>query len=308
MILLAGLLLAADVSVHGRVYSHYEQALSDSAGFSGFGISRAYLTVKATFPENQHGLTTSIRITQDVARLADLVRAPESSDVSVKNPYDAYLKYAYGKIASKTGFFAIMGQQPHPWVDYETGLWSFRFAQKVFTDRAHLLHSADLGVSLGYENPWVQTQAMLVNGQGYKSSEIDRVPTLGARVSLFPVALGASSLRELGLHAYYQADTGHTTMIGAVSWGLEKNTGLMAQFVSQDDVRGFEAWAWLDVGRIMQTQSFGAVARYEKLESSDYLMAGIFAKPAGGLSLSIDYQAENQGDESVVSLHTQVKF
>ena len=71
--------MAAETTVHGRLYSHWMMDMSDGAeSYNDFGLSRAYVTVKSKLSDY-----TSVRITSDIRNAGGF------------SGYTIILKYAY---------------------------------------------------------------------------------------------------------------------------------------------------------------------------------------------------------------------
>ena len=65
-----------------------------------------------------------------------------------------------------------LGIQQTPWVDFEEGIYRYRFQGTVFSEREGLLSSADAGASFHYTLPsnYGDLHAGLYNGEGYNKA------------------------------------------------------------------------------------------------------------------------------------------
>jgi len=119
----AAALYGAKVKPAGRIFGYYSNTLSDpdstKVGYNEFGISRAYLDLKADFMEANEEETppfqAKAKITYDAEPLNNLVRiTPDPADstppsVSVSGLYAGFLKFAYGEIGAFRGMPASSG-------------------------------------------------------------------------------------------------------------------------------------------------------------------------------------------------------
>jgi len=110
---------------------------------SAFNVARAYLNLTGNISH-----IVSYRITPDVAGLVG------------GQSYPYRLKYAYAQFSlddwitnSRTNWVRF-GQQQTPWVDFEEGIYRYRFQGTVFSERnGQYLSSSDRGASFHYYFP-----------------------------------------------------------------------------------------------------------------------------------------------------------
>jgi len=153
-------------SLDEAMYPRWSDDLSRTPGLNQFEVDRAYVNVRGTL--NRKGV---YRITLDAdrgtsARLVD------------------FLKYAYGGVAFNPRVTLILGLQSTPLIDFEEGIWKYRFVQEVLSDNEGKLTSSDLG--LGAEGtllPQLAYKVLIANGEGYKSAEIDRAKDFDGRLT-----------------------------------------------------------------------------------------------------------------------------
>ena len=339
-------LWAVKVNPGGEVYGYYMQALSNpdttKVGYNEFAIGRAYLTLKADLIEDtSSALKARARVTYDIEKLNSLVSNPGDSTFSAKGTYMGMLKYACCELGAFRGMpgalWIGLGQLTTPWIDYEEGLWGFRGMQKVLVDRVGLMNSADRGISLKYDFPkgFGSLQAIYMNGEGYKTPEVNEFKDMAMRVSAFPLAGMGKATEGLGIHGYYQAgrpDSGmvRNRMFGGVSYSY-RGSGLMFQYLASaedgteaDPLKhgGMSGWARLDMGNLLGTQySFGVVGRYDlydpdvnaENDRQTFILGGAFFNLAKGWTVALDYQTEsleNSGFDpgSTMYLHVIGKF
>jgi hypothetical protein len=125
------------------------------------------------------------------------------------------LKYAYGQInfdewAGKGAWLRI-GANQTPFVDYEEGIYRYRFQGKVFTDAEGFLTSSDYGLSGHYNLPsnYGDLHIGIYNGEGYTSladaNGANDQKAFQARFSLRP-APAVPVLKGLRVTAFYDGD------------------------------------------------------------------------------------------------------
>jgi hypothetical protein len=169
---------------------------------NSFNVSRAYINVNANI---SHLLAA--RITPDIVRESD----GSGTNTSVNGSYVFRLKYAYGQVNfdewTGKGSWMRLGLQTTPWVDYEEGIYRYRFQGPTFVDREGFLTSSDNALSLHYNLPsnYGDFHVGVYNGEGYSKAEANDQKAIQARFSLRP-APGVPVLKGLRVSAFYDAD------------------------------------------------------------------------------------------------------
>lgn len=342
----ATVLWAVKVNPGGDIYGYYLNALSDpdttKVGYNEFGVARAYMNLNANFIEDTaSAFGARARITYDIEKLNSLVSNPGDSTFSAKSTYIGMLKYAYCEVGAFRGMpgalWIGLGQIGAPWIGYEEDLWKFRGIQKVFVDKVGLMSSADRGISLKYDFPkgFGAFQAIYMNGEGYKTPEVNEFKDMAARISVFPLASMGKFTEGLGIHGYYQVgkpDSGmvRDRMFGGVSY-IYAGSGVMFQYLASaedgdesDPTRhgGMSGWARLDLGNLLRTQySFGIVGRYDlydpnvdtENDKQAFILGGAYFNLTKGWTVALDYQTESLENSdldpsSTMYLHMIGKF
>jgi len=198
--------------VGGVIFADYtyqdKPTSTDSAGNTvhpnSFNVSRAYVNVLANI---SHML--SARITTDIR--ADT----NSNDPALFGSNVIRLKYAYGQVNFDEwlgkGTWARIGLQTTPWIDYEEGIYRYRFQGPIFVDREGFLTSSDYAIAGHYELPsnYGDIHLGVYNGEGYGSqadqSAANDQKSFQARFSLRP-APGVDVLKGLRLAVFYDGD------------------------------------------------------------------------------------------------------
>jgi hypothetical protein len=170
---------------------------------NSFNVSRAYINVTGSL---SHWF--SFRITPDITR-------ETGSGSSIAGSQTFRLKYAYGQVnfddfATKGSWFRF-GAQQTPWVDYEEGIYRYRFQGAVFSDAEGFLTSSDYGASIRYALPmnYGDVHAGYYNGDGYSQTNDQRglngEKGFMVRSTIRP-APGVPVLKGLRLTGFYDSD------------------------------------------------------------------------------------------------------
>jgi hypothetical protein len=171
-----------------------------------FNVSRSYINVIG----NVNHLV-GFRITPDVVRQSGLVSLGSGSSVS-NDSLVFRIKYAFGQFNlddwTTKGSWVRVGIQQTPLLDYEEGIYRYRFQGTTFTEREGFYNSADAGVSFHYNFPsnYGDVHVGVYNGEGYAKPEVNDQKAVDIRGSLRPFARSAPLLRGLRLTGYYVGD------------------------------------------------------------------------------------------------------
>ena len=190
-----------------------EPDITDAAGNSvnrnAFDVARAYINVTG-----QISHLVAFRITPDIARESTLLGLLPGNTV----PNDSLvfrIKYAYGQFNLDDwlprGSWVRLGIQQTPWVDFEEGIYRYRFQGTVFAERIPLpttMTSADAGVSFhtNIASNYGEVHFGLYNGENYQRVEINQQKGFEFRGSVRPFARSKPILRGLRAHLVYYAD------------------------------------------------------------------------------------------------------
>lgn len=202
------------VKLGGTIFADYtyqdEPAGKDAAGNTihqnSFNVTRAYINVTGNL---SHLL--SYRITPDIK--ADTNDPATDKSLSGSNVFR--LKYAFGQLnfdewAGKGSWIRI-GLNQTPWIDYEEGIYRYRFQGPVFVDREGFLTSSDYGLSAHYAIPgnFGDVHLGVYDGEGYGSLADANGATdqkaVQARLTIRPAPAGPV-LKGLRLSAFYDGD------------------------------------------------------------------------------------------------------
>ncbi len=175
---------------------------------SSFNITRAYVNVTGNISHN-----VSFRVTPDVSRLTTktTLGAGESVSTSLDGSTVYRLKYAYGQFnldqAWTKGSWVRLGVQQTPYIDWEEGIYRYRFQGTIFVEREGFFSSADFGLSTHYNFPgnFGDAHVGYYNGDTYTKADPNDQKSIQIRATLRPVpTLGV--LKGLRLTAFYNND------------------------------------------------------------------------------------------------------
>jgi hypothetical protein len=241
-----------------------EPQITDAAGNTvqrnAFDIGRAYINLTG-----QVSHLLAFRVTPDITRESGLLTLAPGNSV----PNDSLvfrIKYAYGQFNlddwTARGTWVRLGIQPTPWVDFEEGIYRYRFQGTVFVERIPLptaMTSSDAGVSFHYNFPrnYGEVHVGYYNGENYQRVETNNQKGFEFRGSLRPFAAGMPVLRGLRAHLvyyndHYVSDSERKRLMGAVTYE-QKYVNVGFDYLDADDqalptvakipANGFSIWA-----------------------------------------------------------------
>ena len=176
---------------------------------SAFDVGRAYLNITG-----QVSHIVAFRITPDITRESGLLSLGTGNSVS-SDSLVFRIKYAYAQFNfddwMTRGSWARLGIQQTPWVDFEEGIYRYRFQGTVFAERVPLpttMTSSDAGASFHYNFPsnYGDIHVGVFNGENYQRVEVNDEKALEFRGTLRPFATSVPVLRGLRTHLVYYND------------------------------------------------------------------------------------------------------
>ena len=186
---------------------------TDAAGNTihrnSFDVARAYINITGNLSH-----IVAFRITPDITRESGLLSLSAPNSVS-SDSLVFRIKYAYGQFNlddwMTRGSWIRLGIQQTPWVDFEEGIYRYRFQGTVFAERIPLptaMTSSDAGVSFHYNLPhnYGEFHIGAYNGENYQKVEVNNEKGLELRGSVRPFAAGMPILRGLRAHIVYYND------------------------------------------------------------------------------------------------------
>lgn len=297
-------------SPFAKIYTNAHTQVSEQKNETAFEITRAYLGYEYEFSKN-----FSAKINLDFGN-------PESG----KFQHVAYLKYAYLNYRNRN-FSIYFGMIKTSLFEIQEKNWGHRYILKSFMDEYKFESSADIGVSLTYKiNDILSIDAILVNGEGYKSVQLDSTYRGGAGITITP-------FQDFILRGYFDYEkkdeplVNFTTFIGysndALSAGLEFNIENNNNYDKDHNLTGYSAYASYQVNKWFEV--FG---RYDYLTSNklsgepdpwnisndgQLFMAGLEFTPVKGIKLAPNYKGwlPSAGASSLISwiyLSAEIKY
>ena len=107
------------------------------------------------------------------------------------------VKYAYAQMNlddwMEKGSWVRFGIHQTPWVEFEEGIYRYRFQGQVFSERRGYLSSSDAGASFHYNLPsnYGEVHVGVYNGENYNHPEANGHEAFEVRGSARPFASGA---------------------------------------------------------------------------------------------------------------------
>ena len=169
----------------------------NSVNRSAFDVGRAYINVTG-----QLSHIVAFRITPDITRQSGLLTLGAGSSVS-SDSLVFRIKYAYGQFNlddwMTRGSWVRLGIQQTPWVDFEEGIYRYRFQGTVFAERVPLpttMTSSDAGVSFHYNFPsnYGDIHVGAYNGENYQRVETNDQKGLEFRGTVRPFAVSTGTV------------------------------------------------------------------------------------------------------------------
>jgi hypothetical protein len=172
-----------------------------------FDVTRSYINITG-----QISHLVAFRITPDITRQSGIVTGGNvTSDSLVFR-----IKYAYAQFNlddwMTRGTWVRFGIQQTPWVDFDEGIYRYRFQGTTFVERQPLLTtmtSADAGVSFHYNIPsnYGDFHFGLYNGENYQRLEVNGKKGFEFRGTVRPLAGASPVLRGIRGHLVYYNDS-----------------------------------------------------------------------------------------------------
>ena len=303
---------------------------------SSFNVSRSYINITGNLNH-----IVSFRITPDVTRESGLVALGTGSSVS-NDSLVFRIKYAFGQVNlddwMPKGSWVRFGIQQTPLLDYEEGIYRYRFQGTTFTEREGFYNSADAGVSFhtNFPNNYGEIHAGYYNGEGYAKPEANDQHAFDIRGTLRPFARSAPALRGLRITGYYVGDNyiqggERKRAVGQVTFehkylnaGFDAIDAKDQTSITKADI---EAKGWSFWATPKSTNGWELLLRYDHMvpdqratdQTRQRTIAGVayWFKPAGNIqsSLLLDYDGQtfsnfvpSQPAQKKIAIHALINF
>jgi hypothetical protein len=171
-----------------------------------FNVSRSYINITGNISH-----LVAFRITPDVTRESGILTPGTGTTIS-NDSLIFRIKYAFAQVNlddwMTKGSWARFGIQQTPLLDYEEGIYRYRFQGTTFTEREGFYNSADAGASFHYNFPsnYGDFHVGVYDGEGYARPEVNDQKAIELRGSVRPFAKGAPILRGLRVTGFYFGD------------------------------------------------------------------------------------------------------
>jgi hypothetical protein len=245
------------LTFYGNYTFQYAPTTKDADGNdihpNSFDVTRTYLNFTG-----QISHIVAFRITPDISRAS-------GSTASNNNSLVFRVKYAFAQfnLDDWTGkwkqTWLRLGANQTPFVDWEEGVYRYRFQGTVFSERVGKLTSSDFGLSFHTNLPdnYGEIHTGVYNGEGYSQAEPNNRKAIQTRVTIRPFPKGGLTMRGLRLTGFYDWDTyvRHDDRNRLVLMALFEHPHVVAGFDYLDAVdkqtaaaqllhgRGYSVWA-----------------------------------------------------------------
>ena len=239
-----------------QMFGNFHTGFGEQRNDRGFDLERSYLGYEYKLED---GLT--IKGVMDIGKSKNV---------------DDYHRIAYIKNAmvswKKDGFTLNGGLISTTQFNFQEKFWGYRYIMKSFQDQYKFGNSADLGISAAYKfNDMVSADAIIVNGEGYKKTQVDDGLNYGLGVTLTPVK-GFQIRLYGGLNESGVDGKANTTNLAAFAGyknkkftiGAEYNYMQNASFTEDNNQFGYSLFSSVKVAK--QAEVY---ARFDDLSSND---------------------------------------
>ena len=270
-----------------------KDADGNTINFSQFNLSRSYINITG-----QVSHIVNFRITPDIMRET----APRSS---LNGSLTFRLKYGYAQFNlddwMPRGSWVRLGLQQTPWVDFEEGIYRYRFQGTVFSEREGFLSSSDAGASFHYSLPanYGELHAGLYNGETYSKAEVNNEKAFQVRGTVRPFAGMAPVLRGVRAHVFYDGDryamsADRRRLVGSVTFehaylnaGFDYLDAKDRTSIARPDLtgKGYSIWA-----TPKSPMGFEALLRYDQLKPNTLFDTQLHKRTIVGVSYWFPHQ------------------
>jgi hypothetical protein len=173
---------------------------------SGFNVSRSYINVTGNINH-----MVAFRITPDIVRQSGLITLGPGSSIT-NDSLIFRIKYAFAQFNlddwMTKGSWARFGIHQTPLLDYEEGIYRYRFQGTTFTEREGFYNSADAGASFHWNVPsnYGDIHVGVYDGEGYAKTDPNDQKAIEIRGTVRPFARAKPVLRGLRVTGFYFGD------------------------------------------------------------------------------------------------------
>jgi hypothetical protein len=181
---------------------HIIDTEGNSVDANSFDVTRTYINITG-----QVNHIVAFRFTPDIARATGTGLSPQGSLV-----YRVKYAFAQFNLDDWTGkwkqTWVRFGANQTPLIDWEEGVYRYRFQGTTFTERVGKLTSSDFGLSFHTNLPdnYGEIHTGIYNGDGYATNEVNSQKAFQTRVTIRPLPKGGMLMRGLRLTGFYDKD------------------------------------------------------------------------------------------------------
>ena len=239
-----------------QVFGNFHAGFGQNNGDMGFELDRSYLGYEY--------------------KLTDGLTVKGVMDIGKSKSVEDYHRIAYIKNAmvswKRDGFTLNGGLISTTQFNFQEKFWGYRYIMKSFQDQYKFGNSADLGISAAYKfNDFVSADAIIVNGEGYKKTQVGDGLNYGLGVTLTPVkgfqvrlygGLNDSGVKEDAKTVNMAAFAGYKS--DKFTIGAEYNHMLNASYKKDNDQFGYSVFGSVKLAKYAELY-----ARFDDLYSSN---------------------------------------
>jgi hypothetical protein len=291
-----------------------KDADGNTINFSQFNVSRSYINITGNISH-----LVAFRLTPDITR-------ETGTGSSLSGSLTFRVKYAFAQFNlddwMTKGSWVRLGIQQTPWVDFQEGIYRYRFQGTVFSEREGFLVSSDAGASFHYNLPlnYGDFHVGVYNGENYGKVEVNNEKAIQIRGTVRPFPTAMLALRGLRVHLFYDGDNylenaERKRFIGSVTFehrylnaGFEYLNAKDQTSVTKPDLTGTGYSFWATPKKIFPNgSSIEALLRYDHMEpNKDIAVVGGTTVPGLGVNKrtigGIAYWFPHQGSVSTAIL------
>ncbi len=225
------------------VFTNFNSSTTNSQTLNKFEITRAYFGYDYNFSKTFTG-----RVVFDFV-----------------TPGNVFIKYGYMQY-EKNGLNVRFGLTPNVQIDRMEKFWNHRYIMKSFQDKYSMSPSSDYGVDVYYKfNKLISADIAILNGEGYKSAQLDSVFKVIVGVTLHPT-------KELVFHTYYDNMTkniAQQTISLMTGYSNEKfNIGVeYSKQINSKYKKGYNYSGYSICGTYNLNSKFSLIGRYDIVNS-----------------------------------------
>jgi hypothetical protein len=174
---------------------------------SAFNVGRSYINITGNLSH-----IVAFRITPDITRESGIINLAAAPNSISNDSLVFRIKYTFMQLNlddwMTKGSWARFGIQQTPLLDYEEGIYRYRFQGTTFTEREGFYNSADAGVGFHYNLPsnYGDVHVGVFNGEGYAKTDPNDKKAVEIRGTVRPFATMAPILRGLRITGFYFGD------------------------------------------------------------------------------------------------------